>query len=52
LRKLAFGISLLTLVGLLLALGLSQAGQTDSKAEAGIKKLMESGPNLEFPGKL
>jgi uncharacterized protein (TIGR02246 family) len=41
-RKLALSIGLLTLVVLLLALGLSQAGQTDSKAEAGIKKLIES----------
>ena len=41
-RKLALSIGLLTLVVLLLALGVSQAGQTDSKAEAGIKKLMES----------
>jgi uncharacterized protein (TIGR02246 family) len=31
-----------TLTVLLVALGLSQAGQTDAKAEAGIKKLMES----------
>jgi uncharacterized protein (TIGR02246 family) len=41
-RKLAWSIGLLTLVVLLLALGISQAGQTDAKAEAGIKKLMES----------
>jgi ketosteroid isomerase-like protein len=41
-RKLALSIGLLTLVVLVLALGISQAGQTDTKAEAGIKKLMES----------
>jgi uncharacterized protein (TIGR02246 family) len=41
-RKLAWSIGLLTLVVLLLALGISQAGQTDAKAEAGIKKLMDS----------
>ena len=41
-RKLALSIGLLTLVVLLLALGLSQADQTDPKAEAGIKKLIES----------
>jgi uncharacterized protein (TIGR02246 family) len=41
-RKLALTIGLLTLMLLLLTLGISQAGQTDSKAEAGIKKLMES----------
>ncbi len=41
-RKLAWSIGLLTLVVLLLALGVSQAGQTDAKAEAGIKKLMDS----------
>jgi ketosteroid isomerase-like protein len=41
-RKLAWLIGLSTLTVLLVALGLSQAGQTDAKAEAGIKKLMES----------
>lgn len=41
-RKLKFSIGLLTLVVLLLALGISQAGQTDPKAEAGIKKLIDS----------
>lgn len=41
-RKLALSIGLLTLVALLLALGLSQARQNDSKAEAEIKKLIEN----------
>ena len=41
-RKLAWTMVLLTLVALLVALGVSQAGQTDAKAEAEIKKLMES----------
>ena len=41
-RKLALLIGSLTLMVLLLALGLSQAGQTDAKAEAGIKKLLDS----------
>jgi len=41
-RKLALSIGLLMLVVFLLTLGLSQAGQTDPKAEAGIKKLIES----------
>ena len=41
-RKLVLSIGLLTLAVLVLALGLSQAGQTDTKAEAGIKKLMEN----------
>ena len=41
-RKLALSIGLLTLVVLVLALGLSQARQTDPKAEAEIKKLIES----------
>ena len=41
-RKLALSIGLLTLVVLLLASGVSQARQTDPKAEAGLKKLMES----------
>jgi len=41
-RKLALSIGLLTLMVLLLALGVSQAGSTDSQAEADIQKLMES----------
>jgi len=41
-RKLALSIGLLTLVVLLLALGVSQAGQADPQAEAGIKKLIDS----------
>jgi len=41
-RKLALSIGLLTLAVFLLAIGLSQAGQTDPKAEAGIKKLIEN----------
>jgi uncharacterized protein (TIGR02246 family) len=41
-RKLALSIGLLTLVVLLLAFGLSQARQTNPKAEAEIKKLLEN----------
>ena len=41
-KKLAWTFGLLTLVVLLMALGVSQADQTDSQAEAEIKKMMES----------
>ena len=41
-RRLVWSIGLLTLVVFLLAWGLSQARQTDPKAEAEIKKLVES----------